>query len=119
MNLPSEKNWNNFWNNNKQSQFTKISWSKKRIEVVLSKYLKRDFVVLDAGCGSGYFSNMFLKYGCQVYSLDYSQEAIEIAKKLTREKAKYLVGDLLDVDYCKKYKENTKREKNNSRRFMC
>ncbi|HPJ17016.1 MAG TPA: class I SAM-dependent methyltransferase [Candidatus Woesebacteria bacterium] len=104
MNLPSENNWNSFWNSNKQSQFTKISWSKKRIEEVLLKYIKKNCTVLDAGCGSGYFSNMFLKYNCQVYSLDYSKEAIDIAKKLTSGQAKYIIGDLLDEKFCDKYK---------------
>lgn len=103
MNLPSENNWNSFWNNNKDSAFTKISWSKKRIIDVLDKYLNPDIEVLDAGCGSGYFSVYFLSKKCKVTALDYSKEALDIAKKLTENRAKYVQGDLLDENFCKKF----------------
>ena len=38
---------------------------------------------LDAGCGSGFFSAWFIARGCRTYSLDYSEEALEMARKAT------------------------------------
>lgn len=70
---------------------------------VLNRYIKPNMTVLDAGCGSGYFSNYFLTRNCRVTALDYSKEALEIAKKLTGGKANYLQGDLLSKEFCKKY----------------
>jgi SAM-dependent methyltransferase len=53
--------------------------------------------VLDAGCGSGFFSNYFISRGCKVYSLDYSDKALEITRKITQNKSfEYLNRDLLD-----------------------
>jgi SAM-dependent methyltransferase len=53
--------------------------------------------VVDAGCGSGFFSNYFISRGCKVYSLDYSEKALEIARKITQNKSfEYLNRDLLD-----------------------
>lgn len=104
MDLPNKNNWNSFWGDNKTSAFTKISWSKKRIMAVLDRYIKPGMSVLDAGCGSGYFSNFFLTRGCKVTALDYSKEALEIARKLTNGKASYVQGDLLSKEFCEKYK---------------
>lgn len=93
-----QKEWNNFWSSKqKDDQFKKPSWSKRRIINVLDKYIDRDMTVLDAGCGSGFFSNYFISKGCKVYSLDYSEKALEIARKVTQNRAfKYLKRDLLD-----------------------
>lgn len=105
--LPQEKNWDYFWKLNTESRFTQKSWSKIRIIRVLDEIIKPEMVVLDAGSGSGFFSNYFLSKGCKVYSLDYSKDALEITKRLTNNKSEaYLQEDLLDPFLSQKY-ENT------------
>lgn len=87
--------WNHFWINRPRHE--KESWSKRRIVNILNNYVKKDMVILDAGCGSGYFSNYFISKGCKVYSLDFSEKALEITKKMTQNKSKkYLKKDLLN-----------------------
>lgn len=100
------KNWNNFWQSNVNSRFTKKSWSKIRIMAQLDFFLKPDFSVLDAGSGSGFFSNYFLSKGCKVYSLDYSEDALSITRRLTSNRcAAYLKENLLDPQFGRRYKE--------------
>jgi SAM-dependent methyltransferase len=53
--------------------------------------------VLDAGCGSGFFSRYFISRGGRTTALDYSAEALAITRKTTDGKAEaYLQLDLLD-----------------------
>jgi len=100
-----KENWDNFWVKNKDTRFTSLSWSKKRMIEVLNKYMARDLVVLDAGSGSGFFSNYFLSKGCSVYSLDYSESALEITKISTNNKcARYLKRGLLDPKLGNEYR---------------
>jgi len=93
--VKSERFWDNFWKTRK----AKESWSKKRVIEILSEYTKpgSGINVLDAGCGSGFFSRYFLSCGCDVYSMDYSEEALSTTKKVTGNKCKmYVKGDILD-----------------------
>ena len=91
--VDSEHLWDNFWKTRKAGD----SWSKKRAIDVLSKYLKAGMDVLDAGCGSGFFSRYFLSCGCEVHSMDYSEEALSTTKRITDNKCKmYVKGDILD-----------------------
>jgi SAM-dependent methyltransferase len=100
-----QKEWNNFWSTKQDNQFKKVSWSKRRIMKILDRYIDKDMTVLDAGCGSGFFSNYFISKGCKVYSLDYSEKALEIARKATQNKAfEYLKRDLLDESICFEFK---------------
>lgn len=99
------KEWEIFWNAKQNSQFTKISWSKIRIMRILDKYVIKGMTALDAGSGSGFFSNYFVSKGCKAYSLDYSKKALEITKRITRDKSfKYLNRDLLDVNLGSEFK---------------
>jgi 2-polyprenyl-3-methyl-5-hydroxy-6-metoxy-1,4-benzoquinol methylase len=96
-----EKEWNNFWKDKQNKKIAKPSLSKIRMMSILDKYVDKNMTVLDAGCGSGFFSNYFISKGCNVYSVDYSEEALEITKKMTNNKAcKYLRRDLLDESMC-------------------
>lgn len=102
-----QKEWNKFWSGKQNSQIKNPSWSKRRIMNILDKYIDKDMTILDAGCGSGFFSNYFISKGCKVYSLDYSEKALEIARKVTQSKAfEYLKRDLLDEDLAHEF-ENT------------
>lgn len=100
-----QKEWNNFWNNNQDRQFTNPSWSKRRIMKILDRYIFAGMEVLDAGCGSGFFSNYFILKRCKVYSLDYSEDALTLAKRMTNNKSfKYLKRDLLNDDLSSEFK---------------
>jgi len=104
--LPSaQSKWDQFWNTNRSGRFTKVSWSKRRIIFILNRYLGEDIDVLDAGCGSGFFSAYFISCGCNTFCLDYSPMAIEITREQTKNGAKeYISGDLLDDSLIKEYK---------------
>lgn len=101
-----KSDWDGFWDNAEGGQFTRISWSKRRMEKLLSPHLVRNGRVLDAGCGSGYFSALFLSRGCRVSTLDASPEALEIARRATRGGAEeYLQEDLLDSSFAARHGE--------------
>lgn len=51
--------------------------------------------VLDAGCGTGFFSRFFCEQGHQTVALDYSDEALAITKKMTQGNATLLKADML------------------------
>ncbi|MFT5169465.1 MAG: 2-polyprenyl-3-methyl-5-hydroxy-6-metoxy-1,4-benzoquinol methylase [Lysobacterales bacterium] len=93
---PQANDWDNYWSLDRTERFTKISWSKKRIMKILSRYFGKGSSILDAGCGSGFFSAYFCDEGADVVSLDYSKEALDIAKKLTQNKTITLQADLTD-----------------------
>jgi|GEM_PF-176975 len=102
------KVWDNFWRKESGGRFTRISWSKRRIIKILDRYVKEGMTVLDAGCGSGFFSNYFISKNCDTYSLDTSKEALAITKVETQNRsAEYLNKDLLDenldAEYFKKF----------------
>ena len=56
---------------------------KKEQQIVfnLLQPLKKDFI-LDAGCGSGFYSLPLLKFGCNVYGIDLSPKMVEVCKKI-------------------------------------
>lgn len=105
MRVQTEKeNWDQFWTSNTESRFTKKSWSKIRIMALLDEILKPGMKVLDAGCGSGFFSHYFISRECEVYTLDYSDSALLVAKKKTNNQSKaYLKENLLDADFGRRY----------------
>ncbi|MBF0441478.1 MAG: class I SAM-dependent methyltransferase [Oligoflexales bacterium] len=97
-------NWDNFWRMNRDSRFTKISWSKRRIIGILDPFAKSGLNVLDAGSGSGFFSNYFISKNCNVYSLDYSEDALDITRRVTLGRSKeYIKADLLDERFGERY----------------
>ncbi len=101
-----KSDWDRFWDSAEGGAFTRISWSKRRMEQLLSPYLLPGSRVLDAGCGSGYFSALFLSRGCRVSTLDASTEALEIARIATCGKAdEYLQEDLLDGAFGRRHRE--------------
>lgn len=91
--LLNSGDWNSFWKQDHVHK--KMSWSKKRIIRILKLYLKKSGTVLDAGCGSGFFSKFFCDQNQQTVSLDYSQEALSIAKEMTGGRARLIQADLL------------------------
>mgnify|MGYP003834455465 FL=1 len=99
--LPQSHHWNYFWSSDKTKSFIQESWSKRRIMRVLSYYIKEGQNVLDAGCGSGFFSKYFCDQRMNVFSLDYSQEALALTKARTSSRVTILEKDLLSEDFSK------------------
>ncbi len=54
--------------------------------------------ILDAGCGSGRDTQIFLIKGFEVDGIDFSKEAIRIAKQ-TNPKATFQIGDIRKMNY--------------------
>lgn len=88
--------WDKYW-----TKYPTITpnYRQKRLIRLFEKYAKSGMVVCDAACGSGFVGSVFLSMNCQVYCIDYSKEAIELAKKTTHNQAEYIVGNLLDSDF--------------------
>ena len=103
--LAGEKDWDQFWSGEKTKQSAQISWSKRRILSVISPYLERDMQVLDAGSGSGFFSRYFCERGLNVFSLDYSQEALQMTRQMTEGRSTLLCQDLLSSCLSEQIKE--------------
>lgn len=51
----------------------------------LKQYLPKNKEVLEIGCGYGLLSRELVLRGCKLTAIDYSQEAIEVAKKIPGE----------------------------------
>ena len=98
LDLPEAQDWDHFWALDETKQFTKISWSKRRIISTIAPHLKKGSTVLDAGCGSGFFSKYFIERGLKTISLDYSQQALDITQKMTQGKGEIVRADLLSDD---------------------
>ncbi|MDO8602963.1 MAG: class I SAM-dependent methyltransferase [Candidatus Omnitrophota bacterium] len=86
--------WDDFWR--ARGAEKAVSWSKKRITGIVSRYLRPGMDILDAGCGAGFFSSYFISRDCNVHSLDYSEKALSIAKNATDNKSRmYINADIL------------------------
>lgn len=100
-----EKSWNRYWARSRGGRFTRESWSKRRILERLGRVTKPGMRVLDAGCGSGFFSARFLESGCRVTALDSSEEALALAREATEGKADaYVREDLLDPGFSDRWR---------------
>lgn len=97
--------WNRYWARSRGGRFTRVSWSKRRILALLDPYLTPESRVLDAGCGSGFFSGVFVEKGCRVTVLDLSEEALDIAREATGGRAEaYVKEDLLDGGFGERHR---------------
>ncbi len=61
------------------------------------EYLKKDFHILDLGCGSGRDSRYFIDNGYRVTSADYSEEMVKRASELTKQQVLHL--DMTEMDF--------------------
>lgn len=93
---PRSGDWDHYWGRDQTRRFTRISWSKRRIMDVLRPHAQAGRSVLDAGCGSGFFSRFFCEQEMTVTALDYSREALDIARQMTEGRAAVVECDLLD-----------------------
>ncbi len=91
----SRRFWENFWD--KKRGTVPVSWSKRRILRVLASFDDPEGLdVLDAGCGTGFFSSYFISGGANVHCVDYSDKALSFAESVTSGNAKsYVKADIL------------------------
>ncbi len=88
------RSWDGFWQN--AGEGGSASWSKRRICALLARHALPGRAVLDAGSGSGFFSQWFIGQGCITHALDYSPAALEATQKATGGRcAAYYAFDLL------------------------
>lgn len=90
--------WNNFWSKT-PIDFSKISYSKKRMINILERHIKIGSSIADAGCGSGFFCNYFFKYSNKVFAIDYSDSALELCKQQCHNNVSTLKIDLLSDEF--------------------
>jgi len=101
-----KSDWNGFWSRSRGGRFTRESWSKRRILAVLAPHLEPGARVLDAGCGSGFFSARFLERGLRVTAMDISGEALDLAREATGGRAEaYWTEDLLHEGFAARHGE--------------
>jgi SAM-dependent methyltransferase len=91
-----KQEWENFWKNSSRERLARMSHSKRRMLDVLRPHLRPGMRVLDAGCGSGWFTATFLDLGLDATALDYSDEALAVARDLCGGRGRFMAGDLLD-----------------------
>lgn len=93
---PQDSDWDQFWGRSQSQRFSKISWSKRRILEVLKARCKPNDFALDAGCGSGFFTKFFCDQGMVATALDYSENALQMARQATGGQAKLVVADMVN-----------------------
>ena len=91
--------WQEYWARNRDHEILLDEMS----ETILAEILKncgtvKGKKVLEAGCGRGVISARLAEYGAEVYLLDVSSEALEIARKHFASRnlhASFIQGDIL------------------------
>ncbi len=102
--VTTSDHWNHYWHDKQDSRFVRKSWSKIRIMKLLDEFVTPGMRILDAGCGSGFYSDYFTSKGTEVFSLDYSDDALNLTRQATRNQSKmYLKEDLLNHEFAKQY----------------
>lgn len=86
--------WDKHWKGKKQ----KTTHSKKRLMKVLDKYINKKMKVLDAGCGTGFFSDYFQRKGCDVFGLDNSDKALYLTKE-SNNKINVIKGNIFKLPF--------------------
>lgn len=102
--VTTSDHWNHYWRNKQNSQFVRKSWSKIRIMKLLDEFVVPGMTILDAGCGSGFYSDYFISKGGEVTSLDYSDDAINLTRHATHNQSKmYLKENLLNYEFAQRH----------------
>ncbi len=91
---PRDNDWNRFWQHAARPR-SQISWSKQRILRVIGPHLAPGKRIVEAGCGSGFFSAHFCDNGLLTTAVDFSQQALDLARIATQGRAQILKADFL------------------------
>jgi len=92
---PQDQDWDAFWGRDAARKFSQPSWSKRRLMRLLAPFANSGKKVLDAGCGSGFFSAFFCSRGMKCVSLDYSDAALQMAREVTGGRSEIFKKDLI------------------------
>lgn len=93
--IAKKENWDGFWGNRPASRKGFLSHSKRRIRKVLDNYAPGRKTALDAGCGTGFFADYLASCGLKTTALDYSAEALKIARENAQNEVIFMQADLL------------------------
>lgn len=55
---------------------------KNNTHSIIAKYIKKNSIVLDVGCGAGYIGKLLKDKNCKIYGIDLDEEALKIANKI-------------------------------------
>ncbi|MEO0185335.1 MAG: class I SAM-dependent methyltransferase [candidate division WOR-3 bacterium] len=70
------------------------------IRGIVEKYkIPKGNLLLDLGCGTGWYSNLFAELGLNVVGIDYSKTGVMNAKKLYGDKIHWVVGDAFNMPF--------------------
>lgn len=85
--------WKNYWNSSAKNKDIKIisGWSNRTLQEIIYKTtyiakklkLKKNDRLLDIGCGAGLLEILFTYWVKEIYAIDYSDEMVKIAKRIT------------------------------------
>lgn len=86
-----------FWNSGTGAGY---KGSMRRAEWIVAKAgLKSGMKVLEVGCGTGFFSEVFLKTGVELHSIDISPDLLKKAVERCGDKADFRVADIEALPY--------------------
>ncbi|MBS3080842.1 class I SAM-dependent methyltransferase [Candidatus Pacearchaeota archaeon] len=74
----------------------------KLIKKLIKNSIKNNFLVLDIGCGNGYYIDLLIKYNPKYYGVDLSNFSIENLKE-KYPKLNYYCGDFMHFNIKKKF----------------
>ncbi len=73
------------------------------IKGIVEKYnIPPNTFLLDLGCGTGWYSNLFAELGFQVVGIDYSKTGVIKARNLYGDKIYWVVGDAFNMPFSTK-----------------
>jgi len=72
-----------------------VEWFKQNILPDCKQYIQDKELLLDVGCGFGYFTNLYADYSKKVVGIDFVEKRIEAANKnFKKDNLRFYVGDL-------------------------
>lgn len=71
----------------------------KLFQNLVSMWPRRDYTLLDIGCGVGAFLEMFCSYGFDVTGLDNNLEILELSSNRLKNRAEFQLGDFTDLPF--------------------
>lgn len=100
--ITQEKIWTESWEKQKEEIVHFIEDSDERVDI-LTKYIKKEDKILDAGCGPGQVVFNLLNRGYDAYGIDFSSKTINVAKEYLKhnyEKSKdrFFVSDVRKIN---------------------